>query len=233
MMRETMLTAHPGFYGLPENSIEYLECALVSKADAVKVDLRRTRSGDIILSRDAREDGLPRSRAFRILAAHPRKRMNCDLKSPGLELPVYEQALRSNVQRQLIFSGNVSETLMRCYRSLPQTIAWFYNAELLFPDLYKNPQTFTAVEAPMLARVIAEKLSATGAVCLNIHGSVSAAPLYESLLEANVPLSLWTPDDEAAIGKLLKDKIHNITTRNITLACWLKRNLSRNELAVV
>jgi RimJ/RimL family protein N-acetyltransferase len=62
----------------------------------------------------------------------------------------------------------------------------------------------------------------TGARCLNAHYSIADAPLYSMLMERGVPLSLWTPSEEALVRRFLADGVYNVTTRAARRACEIR-----------
>ena len=140
--------------------------------------------------------------------------MNCDLKEFGIGDAVCRLARECGVEGQLLFSGSVREG------ELPEGVDWYYNVELLYPDIYQNPQKYMADAA--VAPAIREKLAADHAACLNVNYRICETPLYRALLDMSIPLSLWTPDDEGLIARFLRDGIHNITTRNAAIACRLR-----------
>lgn len=108
-----MITAHSGCDETPENSLEFLRTALQSEADAVEVDVRKNGEGKLILSHDeTQKDAVTLEEAFRMIQGVPKK-INCDLKQKGLEKEIYRLALEHEMERRLIFTGDVNPELFR------------------------------------------------------------------------------------------------------------------------
>ena len=110
---KTLITAHSGCDGTPDNSLEFISHALRSGADALEVDVRAAQDGTLYLSHDRTDAACPKlSQAFQMLRSSP-MRINCDLKQPGLEEAVLALAASQGVAGQLLFSGDVSTERMR------------------------------------------------------------------------------------------------------------------------
>ncbi len=211
----TLLTAHSGCDGTPANSKEFLEYALHLPIDAVEVDIRPNKDGALILSHDDAPNGLPLTEAFALLRAYPGIKMNCDIKVMGTAGPVCRIGDEYGVLGQLLFSGDVGEGELR------EETEWYYNAELLFTDIYQTPAKYMKDESVVPA--IREKLTAVGAACLNINYRIHETPLYRALIDADVPLSLWTPGDEELLARFMREGVYNITTRSAAAACRLRQ----------
>ena len=86
MSDKTLITAHSGSDGTPDNSLSCVEYALSTAADAFEVDVRRLSDGTLALGHDAADHTAPTLReVFTLAAAKPGVRVNCDLKERGLE----------------------------------------------------------------------------------------------------------------------------------------------------
>ena len=108
------ITAHSGCDGTPDNSMEFVRYALASEGNCLEADIRRNRDGELILSHDeTAEEAVRLGQVFELLKEKPEKRINCDLKTPGLEIPVYQLAKEYGVEGQLIYSGTVSSFFMK------------------------------------------------------------------------------------------------------------------------
>ncbi|MBS5281024.1 MAG: glycerophosphodiester phosphodiesterase, partial [Butyricicoccus pullicaecorum] len=104
------ITAHSGCDGTPDNSLEFVRHALQTNADALEVDVRKTKDGILAISHDAILDGqdAPALDAVFALVAQTDKWINCDLKEPDLENAVIDLARGHGLLQRLIFSGTVS-----------------------------------------------------------------------------------------------------------------------------
>lgn len=208
-MKRSLITAHSGCDGTPENSMDFVHYALTLKVDCLEVDIRRGTDGMLFLAHDESGIGPSFRAALTALARHPLMKINCDLKEAGLEAAVLACAGECGVADRLIYSGTVS----RC--AATEKVEWFLNVELLFPEEF----TFAKIDpAAALARIEAG-MHASGARCLNAQYAIADTPLYSLLRAHGVPLSLWTPSEEALIRRFLSEGVYNITTRNARRAC--------------
>ena len=105
-----MITAHSGCDGTQPNSMEYISFAAGQPIDALEVDVRRAKDGQLLLTHDPIGDKplVTLDEAFRFLA--DRKIMiNCDLKEYGLEDDILESAEKYGIGKErIIFTGAVS-----------------------------------------------------------------------------------------------------------------------------
>ena len=84
---QTLITAHSGCEGTPDNSIIHIACALRCGVDALEIDVHPGKDGIFYLSHDEAEDCsfCPSLRdAFTLIQGSGMK-INCDLKAPGIE----------------------------------------------------------------------------------------------------------------------------------------------------
>ena len=135
------ITAHSGCDGMPDNSMEFVRYALASEGNCLEADIRRNRDGELILSHDETEEEAVRlGQVFELLKEKPEKRINCDLKTPGLEIPVYQLAKEYGVEGQLIYSGTVSSFFMKARPEKYPEVRVYWNIENLIPepDLGRN-----------------------------------------------------------------------------------------------
>ena len=85
MSDKTLITAHSGSDGTPDNSLACVRYALSTAADAFEVDVRRLSDGTLALGHDAADHTAPTLReVFTLAAAKPGVRVNCDLKEPAV-----------------------------------------------------------------------------------------------------------------------------------------------------
>ncbi len=211
-MKRTLLTAHSGCDNTPDNSMAFVRYALTLPVDCFEVDIRRGKTGALILAHDESGGGTPLQEAFVALSGHPRMKINCDLKEPGLESAVYACAEEMGVADRLVFSG----TVQKC--DVIQKVDWYLNIELLFPGI----SAFSDIAPAEALSRVESGMRETGAVCLNTHYSIVETPLYAMLAARGIPLSLWTPSEEPLLRRFLADGVANITTRAAKRACDLR-----------
>ena len=128
----TMITAHSGCEGRPDNSLEYVQYALHCGADALEVDVHPKDDG-FYISHDPSDGAHPDLKDVFSLIRGSGVKVNCDLKHPGIEHAVLTLAQACGVDEQLIFSGSVSleaiqDPAIRCRT--------FWNIESAMPALY-------------------------------------------------------------------------------------------------
>ena len=85
MNRKTLITAHSGADGTPDNSMEFVRYALTRQADVLEVDVRMGKDGLIVSHDETGEEAVALKDIFETLAAFKDTRINCDLKEYGLE----------------------------------------------------------------------------------------------------------------------------------------------------
>jgi len=221
----TMLTAHSGCNGTPDNSLAFLAYALALPVDALEVDVRRLPDGTLVLAHDEEVEDAPRlADAMTLLARVPGMRINCDMKMPGLEQPVWALAQAHGVSDRLVYSGMVSAAAMAADPSMRHAVMWFYNLELRFPRIEETLQACVSDNRPVeaLADEMLRTLHAAGATCLNLNWRLRETPLWQALQDKGIPLSVWTPDNPDLIRQLLDEGVRNITTRNARCAAEIR-----------
>ncbi len=233
-MQRTWLTAHSGCDSTKDNSMAFLQYAMGLEVDCIEVDVRQDAAGILILSHDEGPADAYLADAFAMLSGRHGMKINCDLKEDGLENRVYALAREFEVQEQLVFSGCVSAEAAEQNPRLFMHADWFLNIENLFPHvktLYQagEADTDTVIH---IADGLERFINAYAVRCLNTHYFIVHTPLYAELMMRDIPLSLWTPDDERLICRLLADGVFNITTRNAKRACELAgRSLAKGGIA--
>ena len=100
------VTAHTGAMNTPENSLLSIQTGLAN-ADIVEFDVRFTADGVPVLSHNwpLPKDAVPLEEAFRLLAQHPDKQANVDLKSTDNLPAVQRLAEQTGVLDQIFFTG--------------------------------------------------------------------------------------------------------------------------------
>lgn len=199
----TMITAHSGCDGTPDNSLEFVKHALSCGADAFEIDVR-CRGGRLFMSHDETDLECPGlDEVFRLMQGSSMK-INCDLKEPGLEEAVLALAEQLGVWDQVLFSGDVSIGKMAA-------------------DEIIRRKTLLNID-PLVGKVTPEELDARleelvegcrrcGAWCVNIHYGKCTEKLMKRMKEAGILISAWTVNKEDVARRLLDEGIYNITSR--------------------
>lgn len=119
-MRSSLnITAHSGCDGTKDDSLESIEAGIAFGADAVEVDVRFNKKGDLILSHD--EDSAreyrehPRlAEAFNLIVNKHNIAINCDIKEPETIPAILELAREKGIEPQtLILTGSVTPVALR------------------------------------------------------------------------------------------------------------------------
>lgn len=215
---QTLITAHTGADGRPDNSLEYVAYALACGADALEVDVRRQSGGRLTIGHDeAAEDAPLLAEVFRMAAEHPRMKVNCDLKEPGLEAPVCLLAEEAGLlgSGRLIFSGTVD-----ALHPVPGAEVYL-NLEEYVPDLYLNyrEKPDFELEAAETVRAVCAK---AGIRTVNAYQGLITRRFIETLSGAGIGLSVWTVNETWELSWFLKMGVRNITTRKPALALALR-----------
>ena len=113
--KSTLITAHSGSDGTPDNSMEFENYALGTAVDALEIDVRQAADGTLIISHDETgEEAVTLKEVFDAVRGHG-KRINCDLKEYGLEEAVNELAVSCGLaEGQILFSGSGVKTAIFC-----------------------------------------------------------------------------------------------------------------------
>lgn len=215
---ETLITAHTGADGRPDNSLEYVAYALDCGADALEVDVRRSPGGRLAIGHDeAGEDAPPLEEVFRMAAERPRIKVNCDLKEPGLETAVCRLAEEQGLSGRLLLSGTVD-----AFRAVPGAEVYL-NLEEYVPNLYLNyrEKPDFELEAAETIRAVCAK---AGVRTVNAYQGLVTRRFIETLAQAGIGLSVWTVNEPWELGWFLNAGVRNITTRKPALALELRRN---------
>ncbi len=231
MISNTIITAHSGCDSTPDNSIDFVTYACSLEVECFEVDVRRNEQGTLVIAHDETDPAVELSHVFALLAAAPGKRVNCDLKLPGLELEVYRLAQQFGVEGRLIYSGTVSFDVVKANPWLMETVAWFLNIELILPELkhLEAEETRRALsdeaKSKEMARTVKQTLSCCRAPCLNLWYGLYDTALGEALIAQQIPLSVWTPSTPELLDIFLSRQVYNITTRSAQLACEKRKTL--------
>ena len=208
-MRELQLpegftvTAHAGAMGTPDNSMESLEVGLAN-ADIIEFDLRFTSDGAPVLSHNwpTPKDAVPLEAVFRLLAQHPDKKANVDIKSTDNLSEVQKLAEETGVLDQIFFTG-VFPKFVPAVRADAPKIPYYLNCSIL--PLFK----YSHVYAEQLAR----RAQKAGAIGLNSNYGNATRTIVAAQHRKGLLVSFWTPSTPQKLEKTLHLKPDNITTR--------------------
>ena len=215
------ITAHSGCDGTPDNSMEFVRYALGSEGDCLEVDIRKNQNEELILSHDETVEGAVKlSQVFELLKEKPEKKINCDLKTPGLEVSVYQLAKEYGVERQLIYSGAVGISFMETRLKKYPEVQVYWNIEnlILETDLGRN------ISMKQIEQAFHTAVNYS-AQCINMEYHMFTDKIIELLKSIGLGSSAWTVNEPDDIRKLMKKGITNITTRSLKTALAIRKEM--------
>ena len=192
--KSTLITAHSGSDGTPDNSMEFVNYALGTAVDALEIDVRQAADGTLIISHD--ETG---EEAVNELA------VSCGL-----------------AEGQILFSGSVK--LREERSGLPwEAVEVFWNVEECISDIYVceaggEREKITAE----MAKKLAVEAARSGYSVININEKYLNEAVLETMRSHHMGISAWTVNEPDRISQLLELGVHNITTRRPAEALKLR-----------
>lgn len=224
----TRITAHSGCDHTPDNSLAFLRHAALLEADSLEADIRMNAEGHLILAHDEGEaDPVLLSDAFRYLGDHGKQSLNCDLKTRGLELAVWELAVEYGMDTRLIFSGSISFDVFEANPWLSRKTNVYLNVEEAIPGIYRQAYSMDNSDCRQIASLLAKLVARLHARCININYRLCRPLFLEELRRYGLAVSAWTVNEEADMKALLDEGVYNITTRNPAAALRLRGNRVR------
>lgn len=205
---KTVITAHSGCEGTPDNSMEHIYAAIASGAEMLEVDLRMSPDGTLYLSHDVPENIAQRpllSDLFSILSATDRISVNLDVKTEGLIAPAMKMARNYHLTDRILFTGS-------CTRDRALAVS-------LGADIWRNLETGESVQDGM------QHILQDGSPCLNVRHTLITDEFHQRLRECGRGFSAWTVNDEDNMRRLLQVGVANITTRHPVLAVKLRKEI--------
>jgi len=214
MKYNTMITAHTGADGTPDNSLEYVRYALTTPADAFEIDIRDRGDGALVLTHDLADDGLVPllSEALELAGKVPAMRINFDHKEPGLSAPLFRLLQEYGMEKRAIWSGSVDLPFLRECPDVLRDVEVFLNLEEIVENLYFNYREIPDFDVTAAERAIAV-CRETGIRVVNVNHILVTRRLIELLREEKIGVSAWTVNDLPDMEYFLTHEIYNITTR--------------------
>lgn len=215
----TLITAHSGCDGTPDNSIAFLNYALASRADALEIDVHPKPGGGCYLSHDSSDGDCPDLEdAFRLLAGS-RKKMNCDLKQPNMELAVLALAKEFGVADRILFSGDVNPRLVRDNPEIRSRT--LLNLKPIAWEMLQNLDR-GILPGPADMEALVSQCRAYKIPVINVPFKLCTDLFLDVLEREGIGVSAWTVNDTEEASRLLAKNIFNITTRNAAAVCALR-----------
>jgi glycerophosphoryl diester phosphodiesterase len=251
LMRYPMITGHTGNDGTPANSIDSVKKSISLEADAFEVDVRRDENSVLVLTHDQRSqngyDACVRlSEIFEIMTKHPDIRINCDLKDNDMPLEVAALADKSGITKcRLILTGTVTPDYLERHPEIIEMADIYMNAECIMENicLKKASESGLDISAEIfrdnpwkhIKDIIhsidpyIEFLSSTckkyGLKGINLPYKCLSDKNIQDFKKCNISLSVWTVDDETEMSRLFSLGVENLTTRRVSPAKTIRKNL--------
>ena len=228
MSSKTLITAHSGADGTPDNSLDFVRYALTLPVDALEVDVRRRADGSLALGHDSTGSDAPSLRqVFDLVAAHPSVKVNCDLKEPGLERDVCQLAQQCGLAGRLIFSGTVCVDALHNLPEASAPVEVYLNLEEYVPDLYNSYRDIPDFELKA-AETICGICTAHGIHAVNMNQSLVTRRFRDRLAQAGLGVSAWTVDWPDEMRWFFSRGVHNLTTRRPKAALALREEMEQD-----
>lgn len=205
---KTIITAHSGCEGTPDNSLEHIHAAIASGAEMIEVDLRMAEDGTLYLSHDVPKDINQRptlKQLFELIAKTEYMEINLDAKTEGLIASAMALAGAYGLTGRIIFTGSVARD-----RAL---------AVSLGTDVWHNLEWGETVQDGL------DWILKDGSPLLNVHYLMVTRSRNDLLRANGRGFSAWTVNDEMNLRRCLNMGVCNITTRNPVLAVQLRREI--------
>jgi glycerophosphoryl diester phosphodiesterase len=241
-----LITAHSGCMNKPDNSLASAETGLKLGADVVEDDIRITRDGILVMAHDdmihlpdgtgysisqntyrdlceldfqtkygdaAETIRLATLESFLQLIKSTSKIANLDLKVAECIKPVSDLVQKYDMLDQVIISGCEIDWAMTVNQLNPK-LRKMLNADIgLFLTLdYKEAVEITCNDA-----------LAAACIGINMEYRLVSPELVETAKNKNLPILVWTVNDEAQMLRMVEMEVHSITTRNVKALVDLKQ----------
>ncbi len=198
------VTAHAGAFNTPANSIENIEKVIENGCDIIEVDVTFRKDGTpVIIHKDMADDneGVLLSEVFKLISTSESLLINLDIKST-LNLPAVDALLNEYGLFERAFYTGVFEDWVP---SVKENSAVPYYLNLSVEEAERND--------PETAEKAVRKIRDSGAVGMNVRYTNVTEILVSGLHKNNIPISVWTVDDEETAKHFALLGVDNITTR--------------------
>ena len=217
MKNKTLITAHSGADQFPDNSLEYVQYAVHSHADAFEIDVRKRPDGVLVVTHDPDSGEAPTLREiFEIAKGYPQIKINCDLKTDGLELDVFELVRAFGYEGRVIYSGSVNVEVLREHPNLHKGVQVYLNLEAYVEDLYTRYRGIPDFDC-MAAQQIIAVCRAYGVDVVNANYVILTKRFIETLRAAGIGVSAWTVNKYEDAAYFIQRGVYNLTTRSLAM----------------
>ena len=198
MSDKTLITAHSGSDGTPDNSLACVRYAISTAVDAFEVDVRRLADGTLALGHDAADHETHNN---------DHNGLQQRDKALGRHLGLIVECLADGRQQAVQLAGLLAEV--------------YLNIEEYVPDLYLNYRNIPDFELTA-AEIITKVCREHGIATVNMNQVLITRRFIETLKDSGIALSAWTVNEEIFLDWFLTQGVRNITTRRPALALRLR-----------
>jgi glycerophosphoryl diester phosphodiesterase len=246
MKRFPLITAHSGCMGMPDNTLLSAETGLRLGADVVEDDIRTTRDGVPVLSHDdtirlaegtecrisqmtyaelreldvelhrERQTEIVRIAALESMLSLVKtmgKTANLDLKTDESIESVSALVRKLDMQEQVFLTGCEAARALEVQRISPN----------LRKALNANSMLFLQVDYPEAVKRTLEDAREANCFGINIDYRFVRPELLEAAKQDELPVLVWTVQEEAAMRRFADMGVLSITTRNVSALVRLKQ----------
>ena len=218
------MVAHRGLVGpAPENTLESISAAIAAGADGAEVDVRRDRSGRLILAHDPQPGGRgvldpspalvgtpePVELGAALKLARGRLGLNLELKDPGLAVEVAGVISSLSSPHEILVSSFLESEIATLARVLPECPTGLVRGAL-------------GVGGRGLPGVVRQAL-ACGATHLVIERHRARRRVLEGAVHSGLQVLVWTVNQPTQLRRLLHDgRVSGVITDRAKLALELR-----------
>ena len=150
------------------------------------------------------------------------KKINCDLKSAGMELGVLALAKQYGMEDRLLLSGEVDPRLVKENEGIRART--LFNLDPFAGDmLMRFHRSQEPTEEDLQS--IAEQCAEFGVRTINIPYGLCTDRFLRFFRDRGIGISAWTVGDEDVARRLFSAGIANVTTRKPALLCAVRAAL--------
>ena len=209
-MKRTLITAHSGCEGTPDNSRGHLAAAAASGCEMLEIDIHGAHGG-LYLSHDPSDPAgcLTFDEFLDLLRPIPGLRVNCDMKEDGLAAAVMEAAKCRGMADRIVFTGSA-------------------HGEIDAIRARGGEYWYGIWETEEWERALAV-CRAKNVGVINLPKGFVTPEVKADMDARGIELSAWTANSEEELRRLLTLGIYNVTTRRPTLALQLRDAIQGKE----
>ena len=200
------ITAHTGAFGMPDNSLEFVNAAIENGVDVIEIDIRQRPDGTVVMGHDiitTNNDGVELAEVFGIVKEAGLK-VNLDIKDTRV-LPTLHDMIFDYGVEDLVFMTGIETYQAKSVAEKCPGIDYYINYApsriKIFSDDYQQK--------------LLNMLEETGGIGINCQHRTASRTLSETLHKNGYKLSVWTVDRESEMKRALINKPDNITTRKV------------------